>query len=137
MTSKKLFEKYREGEISLLDATLKAREMRKECENEIELIKAFEQENLVDYEQYKGQAYMGFEFAVSGGGIAYSFANIDEIKDLEAKYKMAHKGAVAGTVHTAEDDQGNKFWIDSDGELKPFPNITYRKQFLTLRKTKK
>lgn len=135
--SKELFQQYRDGEIGLLDATLKLREIRKDLEAEIAEIKAFEYENLQAYEEYKGEVYKGYTFAVSGGGASYSYKNISEIKDLEAKYKMAHKGAMAGTVQVTTDEEGNKFWIDQDGEMKPFPEVTYRKQFLMIRKTKK
>lgn len=130
---KQIIEDYKEGEISLLDATLALRKIRKSHEAEIEMIKAFEYDNLQEFEQYKGESYMGFEFTVVPGRKTYNFKEIPEwngtmaeVKKIEAQAKMAFD-----MFQTT-----GRRPMTEDGEILPLPEINYGKSYLKIVKSK-
>lgn len=131
--TKELFQQYREGEVSLLDATLKAREIRKECEAEIEAIKAFEYENLEKYEDYKGEAYQGYEFQIVNGRKTYDFSTVGEVVAIKENLKEAE--AKAKLAFELFQKSGQKP-ITEDGEVLDLPKIKYGKSYLKLNKVK-
>ena len=129
-----LINQYREGEISLLDATIELREIRKEHEAEIDMIKAFEYENLQEFEQYKGEPYMGFEFTVVNGRKTYNFKEIPEWNEATAKVKEVEKQAkLAFDMFQSTGSRP----ITEEGEILPLPEINYGKSYLKITKTRK
>ena len=128
-----LINQYRDGEISLLDATIELREIRKSHEAEIEMIKAFEYDNLQEFEQYKGEPYMGFEFTVVNGRKTYNFKEIPEWNEATAKVKEVEKQAkLAFDMFQSTGSRP----ITEDGELIPLPEINYGKSYLKIVKSK-
>lgn len=130
---KQIIEDYKEGFISLLDATIALREIRKSHEAEIEMIKAFEYDNLQEFEQYKGEPYMGFEFTVVPGRKTYNFKEIPEWNEATAKVKEVEKSAkLAFDMYQSSGQRP----ITEDGELLPLPEINYGKSYLKVTKSK-
>lgn len=135
-----------EGEKSHLETLLYMREIRKQAETTIEIIKDYEDSNIQEIinEASKFQnSYGGFEIREVSGRKIYNFKGISEIeekesekKELEEKYKTAFIGFQKGTVQTTTDDEGNRFWIDENGELKPFPELNVGKSYLSVKKQK-
>lgn len=155
--SKELFEQLQEelndinsqcenGDLSLLDGLLKMRSFKTEAENILQSVKNFEDENLheisTEAESYNGK-YCGFEIKSVNGRKMYSFKGIEEIskaeeikKQTEQKYISAFDGYQKGVVQTTE-EEGVLYWIDTDGELKPFPEVNFGKSYLTVKESKK
>src|SRR5699024_9102473 len=129
-----LINQYREGEISLLDATIELREIRKAHEAEIEMIKAFEYDNLQEFEQYKGESYMGFEFTVVNGRKTYNFKEIPEWNEATAEVKKIE--AQAKLAFDMFQSTGSRPKTE-DGEILPLPEINYGKSYLKVTKTRK
>ncbi len=130
------------GELSHLDALIEMRKAKKQADQILEIVKSFEDENINEIsseaESYKG-LYMGFEIKHVSGRQMYSFKGIEEIsevetkkKDLEEKYKSAFIGFQKGTVQTTIEDDV-RYWIDENGELKPFPELNIGKSYLTVK----
>lgn len=130
---KQIIEDYKEGFISLLDATLALREIRKSHEAEIEMIKAFEYDNLQGFEQYKGEPYMGFEFTVVPGRKTYNFKEIPEWNEAISKVKEVEK--LAKLAFDMYQKTGQRP-ITEDGEVLPLPEINYGKSYLKVTKSK-
>lgn len=130
---KQIIEDYKEGFISLLDATLALREIRKSREAEIEMIKAFEYDNLQEFEQYKGEPYMGFEFNVVNGRKTYNFKEIPEWNEAISKVKEVEK--LAKLAFDMYQKTGQRP-ITEDGEVLPLPEINYGKSYLKITKSK-
>lgn len=128
-----LINQYREGEISLLDATIELREIRKSHEAEIEMIKAFEYDNLQEFEQYKGEPYMGFEFTVVNGRKTYNFKEIPEWNEATAEVKKIE--AQAKLAFDMFQSTGQRPMTE-DGEILPLPEINYGKSYLKIVKSK-
>lgn len=130
---KQIIEDYKEGFISLLDATLALREIRKSREAEIEMIKAFEYDNLQEFEQYKGESYMGFEFQVVNGRKTYNFKNIPEWNGTMAEVKKIESQAkIAFDMFQSTGQRP----VTENGEILPLPEINYGKSYLKITKTK-
>lgn len=128
-----LINQFNEGEISLLDATIELREIRKAREQEIEMIKAFEYDNLQEFEQHKGEPYMGFEFTVVNGRKTYNFKEIPEWNEAIAKVKEVEKSAkLAFDLYQSSGQRP----ITEDGELLELPEINYGKSYLKVTKSK-
>lgn len=132
--SKELFQKYREGEVSLLDATLQLREIRKSHEQEIQEIKDFEYENIQEFEQFKGEPFMGFDFSVVNGRKTYDYSKVQEVMEANEKIKQAQASAKAAFDFYQKTGQRP---ITEDGELVELPEINYGKSYLKITKTKK
>lgn len=130
---KQIIEDYKEGFISLLDATLALREIRKSHEAEIEMIKAFEYDNLQEFEQYKGESYMGFEFTVVNGRKTYNFKQIPEWNGAMAEVKKIE--AQAKLAFDMYQTTGQRP-ITEDGQLLELPEINYGKSYLKVTKSK-
>jgi hypothetical protein len=69
----------------------------------------------------------------------YNFKGISEIeekeveqKQLKEKYQSAFDGFQKGTVQTVVENDV-RYWIDDNGELKPFPELTIGKSYLTVK----
>lgn len=128
-----LINQFNEGEISLLDATIALREIRRHAENQIKLIKEFEHEHIQEFEQYKGEPYMGFEFTVVNGRKTYNFKEIPEWNEATSKVKEVEKSAkLAFDMYQATGQRP----ITEDGQLLELPEINYGKSYLKITKSK-
>lgn len=136
-----------EGEKSHLETLLYMRGIRKQAETTIEIIKDYEDKNIqeISSEASKFQnKYQGFEIKEVAGRKSYNFKNIPEIqekesekKELEEKYKSAFDGFQKGTVQTITDEEtGERFWIDENSEIKPFPELNIGKSYLKVTQEK-
>lgn len=138
-------DKYENGEVSALDTLLYLRGFRNGAEKVIKDVKQFEDDNLEEIERESnshGNNYNGFEIKKVNGRKTFSFKNIAEIselekskKDLETKYKQAFEGHQKGIVQTATENE-QTYWIDENGELKPFPSVSYSSSYITIKKQK-
>lgn len=88
--------------------------------------------------KYQNDTYNGFKLSIVNGRKMYSFKDIPEIetkqkeiKELETKYKSALNGVQKGIVQV----QG-EHWIDENGELLPFPTISFGKDYIKIEKEK-
>jgi len=139
-------EQAQEGELSNLDALIKMRNAKAEAEKVLEIVKVFEDDNLnkitQEAEAYNG-VYCGYEIKSVSGRKSYNFKGIEEIdqklnekSQLEEKYKSAFYGFQKGTVQTTVVEDV-RYWIDENGELKPFPELTIGKSYLTVKNKNK
>ena len=136
-------DRFENGEVSALDTLLYLRGFRDDAEQIVKDVKQFEDDNLEEIEREavaNSGSYNGFEIKKVNGRKTFSFKNIAEIselekskKDLETKYKQAFEGVQKGIVQTISDD-GEVFWIDENGEMKQFPDISYSRSYLTVKK---
>lgn len=131
-----------EGEISNLDVLIKMRKAKADAEKVLEIVKTFEDERLneiaTEAESYGG-TYCGFEIKAVNGRKMFNYKQITQItelenqkKTLEDKFKNAFEGFQKGIVQTTEVD-GVRYWIDEDGELQLFPELTIGKSFLQIK----
>jgi hypothetical protein len=130
------------GEVSALDTLLYMREIREYCEKTIEVAKQFEEQfsDLISKESESfGNVYKGHEIKLVNGRKMYSFKMISEVESIESqlkqtkeKYQKAFEGFQKGIVQTV-DESGKKYWIDDNGELKEFPELSYGKSYLTVK----
>lgn len=131
-----------EGEVSNLDALIKMRNAKADAEKVLEIVKTFEDERLneitTEAESYGG-TYQGFEIKSVNGKKIFNYKQIPQItelenqkKNLEDKFKNAFEGFQKGIVQTTEVD-GVRYWIDEDGELQLFPELTIGKIFLQIK----
>lgn len=135
-------DKFENGEVSALDTLLYLRGFRDEAEQIIKDVKQFEDDNLEEIEREavaNGGSYNGFEIKKVNGRKTFSFKNIAEIselekskKELETKYKQAFEGYQKGVVQTTTENN-QTFWIDENGELKPFPSVSYSSSYITIK----
>jgi hypothetical protein len=139
-------EQAQEGELSNLDALIKMRNAKAEAEKVLEITKVFEDTKLNEISQeaeaYNG-VYCGYEIKAVNGRKMYNFKGISEIDqklnekaELEEKYKSAFDGFQKGTVQTTVVEDV-RYWIDENGELKPFPELTIGKSYLTVKNKNK
>lgn len=139
-------EKVQEGELSNLDGLIEMRKAKQKAEQVLDIVKNFEDTRLDEIsneaEQYGGK-YCGYEIKAVNGRKMFNFkgiASIDEatnrVSELQDKFKDAFEGFQKGTVQTTEED-GVRYWIDSDGELQLFPELNIGKSFLTIKELKK
>jgi|688.fasta_scaffold286752_2 hypothetical protein len=135
-------EQAKEGELSNLDALIKMRKAKEKAEKVLEIVKNFEDDRFNEItneaESYKG-IYCGFEIKSVNGRKMYNFKGISEIeekeveqKQLKEKYQSAFDGFQKGTVQTVVENDV-RYWIDDNGELKPFPELTIGKSYLTVK----
>ena len=135
------------GELSNLDALIKMREAKEKAEQVLEIVKDFENEKINEIEQeaskYPNNTYMGFEIKSIAGRKMFSYKAIEEIKNLEKnkkeledKYKNAFNGFQKGIVQTTYVDEVIH-WIDENGEVKPFPELSIGKSFLQIKNKNK
>lgn len=134
-----------EGELSNLDALIKMRKAKQQADKVLEIVKTFEDERLNEISQeaesYNGK-YCGFEIKSVNGRKTFNFKGISEIeekenekKQLQEKYQSAFDGFQKGTVQTVVENDV-RYWIDENGELKPFPELSIGKSYLTVKETK-
>lgn len=138
-------DKYENGEVSVLDTLLYLRDFKKSAEQIVEDVKYFETQNIEEIEREavaNGGSYNGFEIKKVNGRKTFSFKNIAKIselekskKELETKYKQAFEGYQKGIVQTTTENN-QTFWIDENGELKPFPSVSYSSSYITIKKQK-
>ena len=132
-----------EGELSNLDALIKMRKAKVEAEKILEIVKDFENDKIheidVEASRYPNNTYCGFEIKSIAGRKLYNFKGIEQINKLDAekkiledKYKNAFDGFQKGIVQTTEVD-GVRYWIDENGELNLFPELTIGKSFLQIK----
>lgn len=136
-------DRFENGEVSALDTLLYLRGFRDDAEQVIKDVKQFEDDNLEEIEREavaNGGSYNGFEIKKVNGRKTFSFKNIAEISELEkskkyleTKYKQAFEGYQKGIVQTITENE-QTYWIDENGEMKPFPEISYTKSYLTVKK---
>lgn len=133
------------GELSNLDGLIRMRKAKTEAENVLSIVKQFEDEKLNEIsneaEKYGGK-YLNFEIKAVNGRQTFNFKGIPQIDDavnnvssLQDKFKNAFEGFQKGTVQTTEEN-GVRYWIDTDGELQPFPEMTIGKSYLTVKELK-
>lgn len=134
-----------EGELSNLDGFIKMRKAKEEAEKVLEIVKEFEQERLNEIaneasEHPKG--YHGLKVTLTSGRKMFSFKGIPDYekiekskKELEEQYKNAFEGFQKGTVQTVVEDDV-RYWIDSDGSMRLFPEFNIGKSFLTVKNAK-
>lgn len=138
-------EQVENGELSNLDGLLRMRKAKQEAENVLSIVKTFEDDKINEIsneaEQYGGK-YCGYEIKAVNGRKTYNFKGIEPIEEaakqvstLQDKFKDAFEGFQKGTVQTTEEN-GVRYWIDSDGELQPFPELNIGKSFLTIKEIK-
>jgi len=135
-----------EGEISNLDALIKMRKAKDEAEKVLEIVKDFENERINEITQEAqsyGGVYCGYEIKSVNGRQIYNFKGIEQIseleqkkKEIEDKFKNAFIGFQKGVVQTTEVD-GIRYWIDEDGELQLFPELTIGKSYITIKEKKR
>ena len=131
-----------EGELSNLDGLIKMREAKVQAELILEDVKRFEDERLQEITteaEANGWVYKGFEIKSINGRKLFSFKSIPQIieldtkkKLLEDKFKNAFEGFQKGVVQTTE-VEGVRYWIDENGELQLFPELTIGKSFLQIK----
>ena len=136
-------DRFENGEVSALDTLLYLRGFRDDAEQVIKDVKQFEDDNLEEIEREavaNGGSYNSFEIKKVNGRKTFSFKNIAEIselekskKELETKYKQAFEGYQKGIVQTTTENE-QTYWIDENGEMKPFPEISYSKAYLTVKR---
>lgn len=130
-----------DGEKSHLETLLYMRGIKKQAETTLEIIKDYEDKNIQEISQEASKfqnKYQGFEITEVAGRKSFVFNGISEIeekkqevKDLEDKYKSAFNGFQKGTVQTTTDEEtGERFWIDENSEIKPFPELNIGKSYL-------
>lgn len=133
------------GEISRLDAFIEFRNAKTELEKILEFIKEFEHNNIteiaLDASQYP-DGYMGFRITEVNGRKSFDFKSIPSWqeaeknkKQVEDKYKSAFEGVLKGTVQTVSEDN-KTYWIDTDGEINPLPEMNIGKSYLKVEKAK-
>lgn len=130
------------GDVSALDTLLYMREIKDYCENTIEVAKQFEEQfsDLIAKESESfGNIYKGHEIKLVNGRKMYSFKMISEVESIESqlkqtkeKYQKAFEGFQKGIVQTVQEND-KTYWIDDNGELKEFPELSYGKSYLTFK----
>ena len=131
-----------DGEVSNLDALIEMRKVKVEAESLLEIIKEFESDRLneisIEAESYGGK-YCGYEIKAINGRKMYSFKNCPIVTELDQKkkeaeefYKSGFEGYQKGVVQAKEVD-GVYYWLDIDGDLQPFPELTIGKSFLQIK----
>lgn len=113
MKVNEIIESYNEGNLTLIDAFTELREVRDILNDQLASIKYFESEfiNEIELEINEHQKeYKGYVFEIRGGRKTYDFSKIeavkvakDNVKNLEAKYKMAFLASQKGNTIIDED----------------------------------
>ena len=135
-----------EGELSNLDALIKMRDAKKQAEATLEIVKEFESNRLNEIaneaSQYPNNTYNGLIITSVNGRKTYSYKNCPIVGELEQKvkdaqefYKSGFEGYQKGTVQAKEVD-GVWYFIDVDGDLQPFPELSIGKSFLMVKEKK-
>lgn len=124
---------YNEGEITLIEATIELRQIRKAYEVDIQEIKNFENNNLEFYEAYKDDSYNGYEFKVVNGGTTYDYSKNEKIKSYTQL--IEEEKALAKTAYMHFQANGERL-ITEHGEEIDLPEIGYRKSYLKVTKSK-
>lgn len=130
------------GNVSALDTLLYMREIKDYCEKTMEVAKQFEEQfsDLISKEAESfGNIYKGHEIKLVNGRKMYSFKMISEVESIESqlketkeKYQKAFEGFQKGIVQTVQEND-KTYWIDDNGELKEFPELSYGKSYLTVK----
>jgi len=129
------------GEFSSLDSLLRMRDAKSKSEDIINIVKEFEDDFIDEIssniDKYGGK-YKDLNIKIVNGRENFSFKNIDKInilekekKELEDKYKNAFKGFQKGVVQTTRVDD-LFYWIDENGELNLFPDISIGKCYIKI-----
>jgi len=136
------FDNVENGNTSSLDALLYMRDIKDLCEKTMEIAKSFEDqfaETIQNESAQYGNVYKGHEIKMVNGRKMYGFKSIAEVNQLEQqlkltkdKYQNAFEGYQKGIVQTANDND-QLMWIDETGELKPFPELTFGKSYITVK----
>ena len=145
----KIFTNIENGDLNVLDGVLAARSLKTELENvlkvatdkEASIMSAIQDEAA----KYKNK-YKGYSFSIGGKktlvykGIPEFEAADKVLSDVKDKYKIAFEGSQKGTtkIHLLDvgDYKNVPHFEDENGMFRPFPEITYSKTSLTLRKEK-
>lgn len=127
------------GDVSALDTLLYMREIKDCCEKTMEVAKQFEEQfsDLISKESESfGNIYKGHEIKLVNGRKMYNFKMISEVESIESqlkeKYQKAFEGFQKGIVQTVQEND-KTYWIDDNGELKEFPELSYGKSYLTVK----
>lgn len=130
------------GDVSALDTLLYMREIKDYCEKTMDVAKQFEEQfsDLISKEAESfGNIYKGHEIKLVNGRKNYSFKMISEVESIESqlketkeKYQKAFEGFQKGIVQTVQEND-KTYWIDDNGELKEFPELSYGKSYLTVK----
>jgi len=136
-----------EGELGYLDGLLKLRKNRADLEDSLEIIKSFETDKVTEIGNEASKypkGYQGHDISVSAGRKTYSYKGIEEFdeaekhkKYVEKRYSAAFEGLQKGIIQTSKLDENDPEsplgWIDEDGQVLPFPDISYGKSFVTVK----
>lgn len=134
-----------EGELLHLDGLIEMRKHKQELEKSLETIKEFESIHLdaiARKAEEIGGKHKGFEISAVNGRKTYSFKGIPdwekaeaEKKNVEAKFKSAFDAFQKNAIPTETVD-GVLHWVDGDGQLNPFPEMSIGKSYLTVKPAK-
>lgn len=125
-------QKAEDGEISFLDAVIQLRRIKETYDNQLSIIKEFEDKYKSEIETeasaYQNK-YKGATFEFRSGGKMFNFKGISEIdqkeaelKDLKEKYQAAWENKQKGLLAVTE-----------DGEELQLPTISYRKSSMIVK----
>ena len=124
---------YEGGNVEVLEAFTKLKEIKKSLELSIGFIKAFETEHfqsITDSIKDYGGEFKGYSFEVRNGRKTFDYSNISEVleaekgvKDLKEYYKQAFNS-----------HQKNILIATDDGEEIKLPTIKYAKGSIILKK---
>ena len=126
-------EKVESGHTHPLDALIKLRGDKYLLKQSLELIDAFEADNLEllssEVDAYGGQ-YNGYDIQVRSGGKTFSFRHIPEWQEVEAKKKEVE----AKYKSYFDASQKGMMAVSEDGEEILIPEVSYRKASVILKK---
>lgn len=130
-----LVKRVKEGNQSALDVFISFKQIADYLEK---AKKEIDEVAINEAEKYQNETYNGFKVSIVQGRKMFDFKNIkeysekqSELKSIEEKYKSALDGVQKGTVQIDGEN-----WIDQNGELLPFPKISYGKSYVKLEKLK-
>lgn len=137
------------GEVGYLDGFISLREKKSKLEDTLEIIKDFEDHNQEGIAREAAQytaGYKGVQVTLVQGRKTYSFKNIPQWneaekykKEVEECFKSAFEGFQKGIQPSAPitgDENSPLGWVDGDGAIHPFPEISYGKSFFKVQTIK-
>lgn len=135
-----------DGDLSRLDCLVDMRLAKHDLETALEAIKEYETSKIneiaADASEYP-DGYRGLKITEVKGRRLFDFKSIPQWKEaenlkktIEDRFKNAFEGVQKGIVQVTEQD-GEKYWIDENGEMQPFPVLNIGKSFLKIEEVRK
>jgi len=125
-------QKAEDGELSFLDCVIQLRKIKENCDNQISIIKEFEDKYKSEIETeanaYQNE-YKGVTFEFKSGGKMFNFKGISEIDSKEAELKALKEKYQAAW----ENKQKGLLAVTEDGEELQLPTISYRKSSMIVK----